>query len=195
MNRMVATQRIKKLFELEKWKGVRKVLLAELEKEPASHWLLTRLATTYYEVRDYQEAITLGMQAYELAPHCPLVLWDLAGALQMMGDDKAALTMYEQLLQRGVKRVAEDECGEGCAWATALLTDCLFRMGESFAALGRTKAARRVLQAYLVMRGKGAGSIYSAEDAVTALAKLGPARNPKIEQELQEVSQELVQSM
>jgi tetratricopeptide (TPR) repeat protein len=195
MNRASATKRIQKLFELERWKEARKVILAELQKEPTSHWLLTRLATTYYEERDYQEAITLGMQAYELAPHCPLVLWDLAGALQMVGDDKAALTLYEGLLKRGIKRVAEDECGEDRAWATALLTDCLFRMGQSLAALGRTKAARRAFQGYLLMRGKGAGSIYSAEDAVKELAKIGPARSPKIEQELKEVSQELVQAM
>jgi len=195
VNRPFSGERINKLLDLEKWKEARKVILAELQKEPTSHWLLTRLATTYYEEKEYQQAIALGMQAYKLAPRCPLVLWDLAGALQMVGDDKAALALYEGLLKRSMKRIAENECGEGRAWATALLTDCLFRMGQSFAALGRTKAARRAFQGYLVMRGKGAGSIYSAEDAVKELAKIGPARSPKIEQELKEVSQELVEAM
>jgi tetratricopeptide (TPR) repeat protein len=191
MSRPSATKRIDKLFEQEKWKEARKVILAELEKDPESHWLLTRLAATHYEERDYQAAIEWGMKAFERAPRCPLVLWDLAGALQMSGEDERALAIYEGLLKRGIKRIAEDECGEGRAWATALLTDCLFRMGESFIAVGRTKAAQAAFQRYLVLRGRGAESIYSAEEAVKELAKLGHARNPNIEKELKGARQEL----
>jgi tetratricopeptide (TPR) repeat protein len=195
MSRTSAADRINKLFEQEKWAEARKVILADLKKEPNSHWLLTRLSTTYYEERDYLTAIEWGLKAFALAPRCPLVLWDLAGALHMTGDDERALAMYAGLLKRGIKRIAEDECGEGRAWATALLTDCLFRMGESYAALGRTKAAQMAFERYLTLRGRGAESIYSAELAVKELAKLGNARSPKIEQELKEVSQELSGAM
>ena len=84
-----------------------------LEEEPDSHWVLSRLSNTYYEERNYEKALEYVVQALELAPHCPLVLWDYAGTLDMLEYDEEAVQVYRKLIRRGDNRIAYGECGEG----------------------------------------------------------------------------------
>jgi len=79
------------------------------------HWLLTRLGLTYYEEHNYKKALFYETQALRLAPKCPLVLWDYAGTLEMLGRDKEAIAIYRKLVKRGVDKIAYGECGEGRA--------------------------------------------------------------------------------
>src|SRR5207253_1294861 len=123
------TDRVEALFKEERWTDARQFLQEELRAEPDNHWLLTRLSTTYYEQGDYKEALHWVEKALALAPDCPLVLWDYAGALDMLGREREAIGIYRSLLQRGAERIADDECGEGIEWATSLLTDCVYRAG------------------------------------------------------------------
>ncbi len=65
--------------------------------------------------------------AYELAPECPLVLWDLASTLEMLGDDRGALRVYRELFATRPDRGAQPtECREECRAAVALLANCLY---------------------------------------------------------------------
>jgi tetratricopeptide (TPR) repeat protein len=66
----------------------------------------------YYEQRRYALALKYAEKAFAEVPSCPLVLWDYAGALQMLGRHNEALDLYARVVTRGVDRIANGECGE-----------------------------------------------------------------------------------
>ncbi len=76
---------IEKYIEEEKWVKARIEILKELKHHKDDHWLIIRLSTTYYEEQKYQKAFELAGRALKLAPNCPLVLWDYACTLDMLG--------------------------------------------------------------------------------------------------------------
>ena len=150
-----------RLLEEEDYAGARAVL----EREPltggfADHWLLTRIGLTFYEQRRYSEALEYSQRAYEIAPRCPLVLWDLAGTQQALGDHRSALKLYRRLTSRGVDRIAHDQCGEGVGRARGIIADAHYCSARSLSALGRRRAAVNAIDRSLAMRGPGCRSIY-----------------------------------
>ena len=66
-------------------------LRRRLRSEPNHHWLLTRLSSVLYERRRYASALKYAEKAFAEAPTCPLVLWDYAGALQVLGRPASVL--------------------------------------------------------------------------------------------------------
>ena len=99
------TKEIENLIEIENQEGVRKAIESDLAADPDSHWLLTRLALTYYKQRNYEKALEIGKQALKKEPNYPLALWDYAGTLQMLNRDKEAVEIYTRLIKRGVNSV------------------------------------------------------------------------------------------
>jgi len=88
-------------------------LRQRLKAEPHHHWILTRLSSVYYEQRRYAIALKYAEKAsFAEVPSFPLVLWDYAGALQMLGRHNEALDLYARVVTRGVDRIANGECGE-----------------------------------------------------------------------------------
>lgn len=119
---------IETLIAAEDWKAARRAIQRMLRKEPNRHWLVTRLALTYYEQRDYETALAYSEKAMKLAPHCPLVLWDYGGVLDMLGRKREAIQVFRRLVRRGAQSLAYCECGEGIGKARALVADCLYRL-------------------------------------------------------------------
>ncbi|HEX3152728.1 MAG TPA: tetratricopeptide repeat protein [Gemmataceae bacterium] len=155
---------IDELFDQEQWVAARKILLRELRDAPDNHWLLTRLGTTYYEQRKYGSALKIAEQALELAPECPLVLWDLAGDLDATGDHEAAIRIYRKLIKRGVHSLANGECGEGVAWAESLIADCWYRLGLCYEAAGKIPSAIAALGRFRNLLFTCVSSLYSFDD-------------------------------
>lgn len=151
---------IEQLIDAERWAEARKRILRELKSKPNDHWLLTRLSLTHYEQRDYATALKYVEKAKEIMPRCPLVLWDYAGALQMLGRHAEAIDTYNAITAKGVKRLARGDCGEGLAWARGLIADSYYRISRSLEALGDKKQAEEAFIAHLDMRGPGCRSIY-----------------------------------
>lgn len=181
------SERINRLFAEEKWPAARKLIERALQREPQDHWLLARLASIHYEERDYETAQKIARQAERLQPDCPLVQWELAGALHMLGKPGPALRIYRGLLQRGLKSVGHDECGEGEEWAISLLTDCLFRMGLCYQGQGKNAAALRAFRKHLELRGMGANSIYPVDEARQRIQKVAGSCRRILVQELEAV--------
>ncbi len=48
---------IESAIAADDWKNARKLIRAAMKKTPEDHWLLARLALTYYEQRDYATAL------------------------------------------------------------------------------------------------------------------------------------------
>ena len=164
--------RVEDLIAQERWADARERIERELETRPDSHWLLTRLSTTYYEERNYSTALSLALRAYGLAPNCPLVLWDLAGTLDALGNKRPAIDIYQRLLSRGVSDVANDECGEGEEWAKSLLADCHYRLAGCYEDLGMWQDAIDHYEQHLGSLDEGVESIYSVEDTESRIRRL-----------------------
>jgi tetratricopeptide (TPR) repeat protein len=151
-------------WEREDWAEARRLILAALDQAPEDHWLITQLAMTHYEERHYPEALELNERAMRLAPRCPLVLWNQASVLDMLGRTDEALALWNRLLKRGPEAVARDECGEGLRWARSLLNDCLYRIGLCYQKKGDHDAALRWLYYHLGNRQRGIKSLYGLKE-------------------------------
>jgi len=151
---------IEKYIEEEKWEKARKEILKELRSHKDDHWLIIRLSTTYYEEKKYKKAFELAAKALKLAPNCPLVLWDYAGTLNMLGRNIEAIKTYQKIIKKGVEKIAYEECGEGLLWAKALYTDSFYRLALCYSEIGNLKKFKEYFEKHLSSRGKGIPSIY-----------------------------------
>ena len=147
------------------WKKARKLIQTHLRRDPNDHWLLSRMALTYYEQRQYRRALKFDLMAFKIAPYCPLAIWGYAGSLEMLGSGKKALQLYRRLLNRGEKNLAYGECGEGLRAARSLIADCHYRIARIFEKIGHRKRSLAAFASYISMRQQGARSIYSLRDA------------------------------
>jgi tetratricopeptide (TPR) repeat protein len=154
---------IEGLLASEDWTGARRAIRLELRHAPDDHWLVSRMALTYYEQRKYKKALELEGQALRLAPRCPLALWGCAGSLEMLGREAEALVVYRRLIRRGPVRLGRGPCGEGIRWAGGLVADCWYRLGRISEAQGRPRMALHAYQRHLEAR-RGGGSIYDAAE-------------------------------
>ena len=154
------SQAIEQHIANNEWEQARQLIENALVDEPQSHWLLTRLGLTYYEQYDYQRALELEEKALALSPNCPLVLWDYAGALDMLNRPQEALAVYQRIIDQGIDILAYDQCGEGRAQARGLYADSLYCMGHCYLALNQQDRAIEALQRHLEQRGPGCRSIY-----------------------------------
>lgn len=161
------SEKIDDLFAKEKWKEARALVEKEMAKrgDEPGHWLLARLATTYYEERRYKKALQLVEKALALAPHCPLVLWDYAGTLDALGRSEEAIDIYMSLVLRGPDKVGQEECGEGVGWAVGLLTDCFYRVSVCLKHLQRPQPAWQFFLWYAQLVTAGAPSLYAKADS------------------------------
>jgi tetratricopeptide (TPR) repeat protein len=166
---------IERLLKAEKWQEAQLLLHTELIHAPTDHWCWMMLSETYYEQFDYDTALECAKRAVELAPHCSLALWHYAGCLSMTGQKRAALAVWQLLLNRDLDEVAYGECGEGMKWAMQLLNDVHYRMGFIHQFLGEDTQARVSFEKYLHNRRHGVGSIYDVEDVKNRLAELSAA--------------------
>lgn len=181
------TKKIEAALSANEWSGARRLLREELKRNPDEHWLWARLSETYYEEKKYRKALEHAQHAFQLAPECPMVLWDLAGAQFAAGDIRAAVSTYKKLLNaaRGVmdKDGYDDPCWEGEQETLSLAVDCLYRVGvclqettkkSRLPGLFRAKcrlAALKAFRAYLESRPDYPG-IYTAEDAINRIREL-----------------------
>lgn len=159
-------------LERSDWTAARRLTRAQLRREPTNHWLLTRLSLTYYEQHDYHRALRYSREAIKSAPRCPLVLWDYAGALDMLGRKKEALRLFRRIARRGVQSIASGLCGEGLAKARGLVADCLYREAGCYSDLGNRARATKAYRSHLRLRGPGCRSIYPIRDVRRELSKL-----------------------
>lgn len=166
---------IERLIAREDWIRARETIREELRLKPESHWLLSRLALTYYEQRRYAKALELESRALQLAPKCPLALWGFAGAKEMLGDSRGALVIYGRLIRRGVARLARGPCGEGVRWARGLVADCYYRIGRIREVQGDAHGAKAAYRRHLDLR-RAASSIYDAADVRVRVRGLDQSR-------------------
>jgi tetratricopeptide (TPR) repeat protein len=155
---------IEELIHAEDWPKARTLIKVELREKPKDHWLLSRLALTYYEERQYDRALQLDIKALQEAPYCPLAIWGYAGSLDMLNRGSEALKVYKWLASWDEEILAHGECGEGLRWARSLIADCHYRIASILEKKGQRKRAIAAFEEYLSRRQRGHRSIYSLRD-------------------------------
>jgi len=157
-------KRIEKAIESDNWVVARELIKSELKRDPKDHWLLGRMALTYYEQRKYEQALHWDVMALQEAPYCPLLIWGYAGTLDMLDRNGEALSLYRYLLSWGEEQLAYGECGEGIRRARSLIADCHYRIACIWRDKRQWKRSAAEFDEYFAMRSAGCGSIYSLRE-------------------------------
>jgi tetratricopeptide (TPR) repeat protein len=178
--------KIELLLEREQWKKARALLEKDRAKAPRDHWVLTQLGVTYYEERDYTAALELFLASLKIVPDCPLTLWNLAGTLDALGEPLDAIWIYTWLIEHKAAP-RKDPCWESVAWAQALKTDCVYRLGVCFQHLKKAETAERFYRRYIDLLLLGRKGSYAIEQVMRQLRALHASRGNAAEDELREV--------
>ena len=174
---------IEKAIARDEWVRARRLIRAALSREPDSHWLLSRLALTYYEQRQYHKALNYEIRALQIEPYCPLAIWGYAGTLDMLERDKEALEIYRWLISWGEDELAYGQCGEGIQRARSLIVDCFYRIAGILQCIGQHQMALRFYKEHLSRRTRGTRSIYplkAVKSEMKALQERAKASNSSI---------------
>lgn len=162
---------IEMLVAQKKWKQAQALLQRELLTSPTDHWVWLTLSLTYYEQKQYEQALACSKRAVQLQPDCPLALWHYAGALSMTGREEAAVAIWTVLLDMDIEQVAHGDCGEGMDWALRLINDVQYRLGRYFQRHGKTDLACAAFEKYVHNRAQGVESTYDQRPVKAYLAK------------------------
>jgi tetratricopeptide (TPR) repeat protein len=155
-----SAEAIEQAIARDEWLRARRLIRAALSRKADDHWLLSRLALTYYEQRQYRRALNYELKALQIQPYCPLAIWGYAGTLAMLERDKEALEIYRWLISWGEDRLAYGPCGEGIQRARSLIADCFYRIACVLEARGQHKRALLFYKEHLSRRNRGTRSIY-----------------------------------
>lgn len=159
------------LYNEEKWKKAKKVLMVLLNEESDNFFLWTSLSSVTYELRDYKKALEYSKKAYKLYPESPLVLWDYAAILYVLNKDKKARKKWEQIIEYGEEKVAEIT-KEGLRWAKRIVNDSRFRLGQSHFYDGNDSKSQRYFDEHLKYRKKGISSLYKKKRVIKYLERI-----------------------
>jgi tetratricopeptide (TPR) repeat protein len=147
------------------WDFCKNFLLKRLKKEPDNFWLLTSLASVYYELLEYKKALQFAQKAYNLNPESPLVLWDLATALSVNGREEESLIFWKSIIDLGKQKIGKELTTEGISWALSLINDCKYRIAKYLYEEGFYVEAIVYINDYLYTRKNKIFSLYTMKKA------------------------------
>ncbi|MGO9775652.1 MAG: tetratricopeptide repeat protein [Terracidiphilus sp.] len=167
---------IEKAIQDENWIDARRLIKAELRSDPKDHWLMSRLALTYYEQKKYKQALYWDAMALQVSPNCPLAIWGYAGTLEMLGRQGESLALFRWLLSWGEEELAYGECGEGIRKARSLIADCHYRIAHIWEEKRQWKRAVAEYEKHLSSRKMDASASIQFEKSklVTRMCFLRP---------------------
>jgi hypothetical protein len=108
-----------------------------------------------------------------------LVLWDYAGALDMLERKEEAIQIFRGLIRRGISRMAHGRCGEGISWAKGLVNDSRYKLGLIYAGKGDYQTAKKYIRDCIASRKKGCYSIYDLREAKKDLGLILEGKDPR----------------
>ena len=167
-------ERIETLIMEEDWPRARKLILKELAATPEDHWLITRLGLTYYEERDYRMALQLYEKSFQILSDCPLTIWNLAGALDMLGKSSQAAGYYRWIIDSKT-RYEDDSCWESREWTESMKASSVYRLAGCEKDLGHKSKAIELYRSYIELLVNGVEGVYSFDDVKAKIQKLQPA--------------------
>ena len=164
--------RIEDAIQKDEWKKARALIRDWLREDPKDHWLLSRLALTYYEQHQYKKAIHFEVKALQIEPYCPWSVWGYASALEMLGEASKASMVFRWLVSWGEDYLAEDPCVGGVRLARSLIADCHYRIAGILVEMHQWKRAKTAFEQHFALRRKGAHSTYPLKEVQREYKKL-----------------------
>ncbi len=158
------TNLINNYFDIEDYSASKKLLNKSLEKFPNDHVLLSQLAITHYELREYNTALEIIKKAKIEAPTCPLVQNYSAIILYIHEKDHEAIKVWESLLSRGLQDIAFGKCGEGIRATKSLFNDIRMRLGKAYLVINDKQKAKKYFKMHLENRQRGLFSNFTKKE-------------------------------
>ena len=158
------------------WQKAAELYLQALNQKPDDVKAINSLALAMFEIREYDDALKLYLQAAKIAPKDPIPLVQSATLYEFAGKHQAAAEMAVRAAELYLKRKEIDRAIENWSRAVSLYPEHLrahSRLAIVFERLGRKpQAAREYLHiASLVQH---SGDISKAIDAVNRALKVDP---------------------
>ncbi|MDB5157709.1 MAG: Tetratricopeptide repeat-containing protein [Mucilaginibacter sp.] len=137
-----------------------------------SFWIYSRLSSCYYELRNYDTALSYAEKAYKLMPKSPLVLWDYAGALIMLKKERKAIKLLSRLQAMDDDLTLYGFNMPEKKWMQSLKLDSNFLIGKAYYIIREDQLAKDYFARYLAQRKKELKTIYKKKDALDYLKKM-----------------------
>jgi len=159
-------------FDKEDYESAKNKLLETIEEFTDDHWLYAQLSICFYELFDYKTALKHSQKAIELSPECPLAL--NYHAIILFANEKVEIAekIWQQILTKDIKELANCRCGEGLRFAKSLKNDIRFRLGDVYVELNNKEKALKYYKEHLQNRKRGQFSNFTRKEVETEIIKL-----------------------
>ncbi|SHE85585.1 tetratricopeptide repeat protein [Pedobacter caeni] len=144
-----------------------------LKEEEEDFWIYSRLSSCHYELKDYEMALFYAKKAYKLNPDSPLVLWDYAGVLIMLKKERNAIELLKRIQNMSNDLTEHGFMDPDVKWMKSLKNDANFLIGKAYYLICEDALSKIFLSNYLSNRESALKSIYTREDALLYLEKVG----------------------
>lgn len=144
--------------------------MRHLSKNHRKHEALMRRGLAQHEARKYAAALRLFEQALEMAPACPIALYNIANTLHMLGRDRRAKPILLKLVSANPKALNASCEGVG---ARSLQMDAyqLLSLVE-FHGSGSREKALMFSKAHLRRRRRGLQSVWTLRQVREEIARM-----------------------
>ena len=154
-------------FMNNRWDEAKVLLETKLLTEPDNYWAITNLAITYYELREYEKALSLSEKALKFNSRDFLVLDYHACILSVMeGKEQEAIKLLKRIIHTDLNKIAYGLNGEGMNWAKSIVNDCRMRLALVYQSINKKKEAIKLVNEHLENRQRGVFSNFTKSEVV-----------------------------
>ena len=171
-NQQAISQQVNLYFETDNNEAAQELLLSSIKKFPNEHLFFAQLSVINYELGDDKNAIEYAEKALKIKPNCQLAQNYYAVALQATDKDTQAIEIWLSLLNRSIKDLAFNDCGEGIRNAKSLQNDIRFNLGVSYFAIDNKEKAKFYFNEHLKNRKQGQFSNFTQKNVIEYLKDL-----------------------
>ncbi len=171
-NQQAISLQINQYFAADDTDSAEKLLLSSIKKYPNEHLFFAQLSVVNYELGNDKNAIEYAKKSLEITPSCQLAQNYYAVALQATDKDTEAIKIWLSLLNRSIKDLAFNDCGEGVRNAKSLQNDIRFNLGVSYSALENSEKAKFYFNEHLKNRKQGQFSNFTRKDVAEYIEEL-----------------------
>lgn len=153
--------RINRLKRTGDYSHLRSFLLKLLSDYPDEYYFMAELSSAFYQLGEYEEALTYAQESYQLASDDYWVRYIYGCALSANDKLEEAAEMFDSIIACDVAFLAYYEHGEGKRWAESLLNDSRYMRAVIYQQEGNNLEARGLFRIHKSLRKSGLYSDFS----------------------------------
>jgi tetratricopeptide (TPR) repeat protein len=129
----------------------RRQLFAALRKTPENPDLLSQIAASYFDEKNYKKAYVYDRRAWMMNKKNAIHLSNLATDLGMLGWHEKAITLSKGIISWKLEKICRYS-GVDMKRAKSIKNDCRFRISLTYYKLKEDNMARRYLNLYIKIK-------------------------------------------